>query len=126
MARGQARLYRDDELEVLWLVAGRHELALSSEGVWVRAGRRSADLPWSQLEQVQQSGLRRERCRIELFAVGGASYALGPFPSRFAEQWLRAAGDAAHRAGRGPLPIEGGVGFALPGPPAFAPERPVD
>lgn len=114
MARREARLYSDDELGVLWLTHGRCELALSDAGVWLRVGRRTADLPWVDIDQVQLSTVRGGRASVEIFGTAGSRRSVGPFPAAKAEQWVRAAAVAARSAQRTPLPLEGTVGFALP------------
>jgi hypothetical protein len=113
MARTRPRLHRDEDLGVLWLSARRAEVALSREGIWVRAGRKDADLPWREIEQVQQSKVRWERARIEVFRRDGSAYSIGPFPAAQGQRWVRAAGDAAVEAGLAPQRLDGAGGFAL-------------
>jgi hypothetical protein len=109
----EARLYREDDTGVLWLTAGRSELALSIAGIWLHVGRRTEDLPWAEISQVQRSDVRRDRASVEVFITRGASRRIGPFPAAKAEQWVRAAGAAASQAGLEPLPLQGSPGFAL-------------
>jgi hypothetical protein len=106
-------LYRDEELGVLWLSGARTEVALSRDGLWVRSGRHEADLPWTEVEQVQQAVVRRSRARIEVFTRSGAAYSLGPYPAAAGERWVRAASAAVNAAGWRPRPVLEGVGFAL-------------
>lgn len=113
MPTSRFHLYRDDELGVLWLTARRAELALSAEGIWLKAGRGGADLRWEEIEQVQQGDVRRGHARIEVFRTDGSTHAVGPFPAAKGEQWVRAAGNAAQQAGREPRPLLDSAGFAL-------------
>lgn len=111
----KAQLSHDDELQVLWLQDGSQELALSADGVWLRSGRKSLELTWAEIEQVQATssvgGLRRERQRIEVFVHDGHVHVIGPFPSQMAEQWVEAAADAA--AGEVDVArLQGASGFA--------------
>lgn len=113
-----ARLYGDDELRVLWLSSGRREAALSADGVWLRTRRRTAELQWAELDQVQCTpvGLlpsRSAQARLDVFTVDGSVYAVGPFPRPLAERWVRACAHAASEHGERVLSLEGAAGFAL-------------
>jgi hypothetical protein len=112
----QIQLRGDPELRVLWLSDGRQELALSAEGIWLRTGRREADLPWDDIDQVQLQpiGRRGRTAKVEVFRGDGTAYAVGPYPAPVAERWVRACVQAAREAGQGPLPLDGGFGCALP------------
>lgn len=115
-AAGRTRLHAEDDLRVLWLSAGRSELAVSVEGLWLCKGRRESDLRWHEVQQVQAveaTGLRRGSVRIEVFRTDGGVQVLGPFARAPAERWLQACGDAAREHGEQPLPLEGATGFAL-------------
>ena len=122
-SREPARLFGDDELRVLWLVRGRQELALSSDGIWLRSGRLGLDLTWDEVEQVQGVPLGRKEngaaMRIEVFRAPvndrkvGPVHTIGPFPGPESQRWLRACAEAALDAGRSPVPLEGASGFAL-------------
>jgi len=113
--RGDARLYGDDELQVLWLTRGRHELALSSDGIWLRRGRHNVEFTWAELNQVQGVDVHRAgRIRIEVFDQHGHSYGVGPFPGAQAQRWLLACLQAAVAAGQHPLRLDGAEGFAFP------------
>lgn len=108
------RLYRDEDLGVLWLTSGRSELALSTEGVWLRTGRTRRELAWGEVDQLQLGDPRRARACVEIFAEDGHSYSIGPFPAALAEQWVRASTDVARRRGLAVRSLLEGVGFALP------------
>jgi hypothetical protein len=111
-----AKLYGDDELRVLWLTRGKQELALSVEGLWLRTGRRSAELVWDELDQIQATRVGQPwmapRVRVEVFRTDGSAYTVGPFPSAAAERWLRACAQAAAEHGETLLPVADGIGFA--------------
>lgn len=115
--RRVARLYGDDELRVLWLTMRRQELALSVDGVWLRSGRRTADLAWEDIEQIQMSAVGARwlapRVRIEIFSRDGRTHTVGPFPSAAAERWMRACAQAATEHGELLTAVSGGDGFAL-------------
>lgn len=115
-AAGRTRLHAEGDLRVLWLTAGRSELALSVQGLWLRRGRRQAELRWDEMQQVQAvpaSGPRRGSVRIEVFDTDGDVHVLGPFARAQAERWLSACVEAATEAGRQPLALEGATGFAI-------------
>jgi hypothetical protein len=114
MAKSRSRLFREDDLGVLWLTAGRAELALSSDGIWLKTRRQKAELLWSEIEQLQQADVRKDRARVEIFLVDGSAYSVGPFPAAQGQRWVRAAGDAAFESGCRPRGLSGAVGFALP------------
>lgn len=117
-AAGRTRLHAEGDLRVLWLTAGRSELALSVQGVWLRRGRRESELRWEEIQQVQAvaaPGLRRGSVRVEVFTPDGSVHALGPFGRAPAERWIAACAQAATEAGQAPLPLEGATGFALHG-----------
>lgn len=112
----KTRLHAEGDLRVLWLSAGRSELALSVEGLWLRRGRREAELRWEEIQQVQAvptPGPRRGVVRIEIFDRAGGVDALGPFSRAPAERWLQACAQAATEHGEQPLPLQGATGFAL-------------
>lgn len=112
----RTRLHAEGDLRVLWLSAGRSELALSVEGLWLRRGRRETELRWEEIQQIQASptaGLRRGTVRIEVFTRDGNADALGPFSRAPAERWLQACAQAAMEHGETPLPLHGTTGFAL-------------
>jgi hypothetical protein len=116
MARRGARLHRDDELDVLWLTCGRSELALSADGVWLRRGRRSADLTWDEVEQIQLGDPRGDEACLEIFPRDAPPCAAGPFPVALATTWIASAGASAAAAQRRPRALDGAPGFALPAP----------
>lgn len=111
------QLRAEGDLRVLWLTAGRSELALSVEGVWLRRGRTEAELPWAVIQQLQAVSVngpsRRRKVRIELFRRDQGFQTLGPFDRAPAERWVQAAADAAREHGEQTLPLEGALGFAL-------------
>lgn len=112
----RTRLHAEGDLRVLWLSAGRSELALSVEGLWLRRGRRQRELRWEEIQQVQASpvsGPRRGTVKIEVFTRDGDAQALGPFSRAPAERWLQACAQAAQEHGENPLPLYGTPGFAL-------------
>lgn len=113
----QTRLYAEPDVRVLWLTAGRSELALSVQGLWLHHGRREAELEWHELQQVQvvpAGALSRQReVRVEVFARDGRVHSLGPFARGPAERWIQACAEAATERGEEPLPLEGAIGFAL-------------
>lgn len=110
---GGARLTRDDERGVLWLASRRQVLAVSDEGLRVRAGRRRRQLEWSEVDQVQLAPVWRHRACVEVFIAGGGAYSVGPFPAALAERWVRGCADVARRRQLHPTPIVDGVGFGL-------------
>jgi hypothetical protein len=110
---GGARLTRDDERGVLWLATRRQVLAVSDEGVRMRAGRRRRQLEWSEVEQVQLARVWRHRACVEVFIVGGGAYSVGPFPAALAERWVRGCADVARRRQLIATPVVDGVGFGL-------------
>lgn len=109
------RLYGDDELAVLWLVRGRAELALSSEGVWARSGRQGEELEWKELAQVQGVPATRAGTTVlvQLFLDDGRARSIGPFARAEAARWLAACRQAAVEHGERALPLDGADGFAL-------------
>jgi hypothetical protein len=111
------QLRAEGDLRVLWLTAGRSELALSVEGVWLRRGRAEAELPWAAIQQLQAVAVsgpgRQRKVRIELFRRDGTFQALGPYDRAPAERWIQAAAEAAREHGEATLPLEGALGFAL-------------
>lgn len=112
----RTRLHAEGDLRVLWLSAGRSELALSVEGIWLRRGRKQTELRWEEIQQVQAApsgGPRRGTVRIEVFRRDGAADALGPFSRAPAERWLQACAQAALEHGENPLPLHATLGFAL-------------
>lgn len=116
-ARG-TQLHAEGDLRVLWLLAGRSEIALSVEGLWFRRGRRQGELLWSEVQQLQAvpaGGPRRSpRVRVEVFDRQGAVHTLGPFARPQAERWVLACVQAAEERGEQPLALDGALGFALP------------
>lgn len=111
------QLRAEGDLRVLWLTAGRSELALSVEGVWLRRGRTEAELAWAAIQQLQAVAVtgpsRQRKVRIELFRRDSGFFALGPFERAPAERWVQAAAEAAREHGEKTLPLEGAIGFAL-------------
>jgi hypothetical protein len=116
LRRRPPTLRQDADLGVLWLTAGRHELALSRTGVWVRAGARRADLPWVEIDQVQLGDVRGVRACVEVFTVAGRTYSMGPFPAPLAERWVRACADVAKREGVAARGLRDAVGLAIERP----------
>jgi hypothetical protein len=117
----RTRLYAETDLAVLWLVRGRCELALSSDGIWLRQGSRRAELVWDEIEQVQvvhRAGDGPHQDRVEVFPVDGGCHVVGPFARRATVQWVRAAA-AVTPSERELLPLDGAVGFALLPPVAL-------
>ncbi len=108
-----ARLTLDDEQGILWLATTRQVLAVSADGVRVRAGRRRRQLEWSEVEQVQLAPVWRHRACVEVFIAGGGAYSVGPFPAVLAERWVRGCADVARRRQLSPKPTVDGVGFGL-------------
>lgn len=116
LQRRRPALEQDTELDVLWLRGGSQELALSAEGLWVRSGRATADLPWGEVDQVQLAappGASRKRGRVEVFTHGDTVYVVGPFPSDLAARWLTRCRETVTATGRRPLPLDGSDGFAV-------------
>ena len=112
----RTRLHAEGDLRVLWLSAGRSELALSVEGIWLRRGRKQTELCWDEVQQVQAAPVaspRRGAVRIEIFRRDGGADAIGPFSRAPAERWLQACAQAATEHGEQPLPLHGATGFAL-------------
>jgi hypothetical protein len=112
----RTRLHAEPDLRVLWLCAGKSELALSEQGLWLRRGRREAELVWREIRQVQAvagSVAGQGALRVEIFRRDGGAHVLGPFDRPPAERWLEACGEAAAEHGERPLPLQGAMGFAL-------------
>ena len=110
------RLYGDDELRVLWLTRGREELAVSSLGLWFRSGRRTAELVWTEVDQLQVEPVGRRAegfVFVEVFPGGGKPCSVGPFAAPEATRWLRACREAAQEHGERTLDLDGAEGFAL-------------
>lgn len=111
------KLHAEGDLRVLWLLAGRSEIALSVEGLWFRRGRRQGELLWSEVQQLQAvpAGGRRRgaRVRVEVFDRDAGVHTLGPFARPQAERWVQACVQAAEERGERPLPLDGAIGFAL-------------
>lgn len=111
------QLRAEGDLRVLWLTAGRSELALSVEGIWLRRGLLEAELPWDVIQQLQAVAVngpsRQRKVRIELFQRDDGFQTLGPFDRAPAERWVQAAADAAREHGEQTMPLEGAMGFAL-------------
>jgi hypothetical protein len=114
----RARLYADDGLSVLWLSRGEQELALSADGIWLRARSRELELTWTEIEQVQMSPMRLfgpALAWVDLFTADTAER-VGLFPEPLAGSWVAAAAAAAGTAGCSPLPLQGATGFAILSP----------
>lgn len=112
----RTRLHAEGDLRVLWLSAGRSEVALSVEGLWLRRGRRERELRWEEIQQIQAvpaAGPRRGLVRIEVFDRNGGVETLGPFARAPAERWISACAQAATEHGEHPLGLQGATGFAL-------------
>ncbi len=109
------RLWGDDQLAVLWLVRGRDELALSSDGVWAKRARHGEELEWRELAQVQAIPARRDGTSVlvQLFLRDGRARSLGPFARAEAARWLAACRSAADEHGQVTLPLQDAEGFAL-------------
>ena len=108
----RTRLYADTESRVLWLSRRRAELALSEGGVWLRDGRREADVPWPALDQVQVRPGGGWGASVDVFTPD-QTYRVGPFPRREASVWVSACGSAAAEAGYDVLQLDGAEGFAM-------------
>lgn len=114
--RGRTELWTDPELRVLWLTRRNQELALSLDGMWLRRRRRTAELVWEEIAQVQAVPSRAlaKGVRIEVFLRNSHVHAVGPFPRLLATRWIAACAEAAREHGERPLRLDGAEGFALP------------
>lgn len=114
LGKPTAQLYRDEVLDVLWLMSGRQEIALSAAGIYARSGRRRADLPWSAIDQLQLTRPHtRGWCSVAIFRSDGRRVVVGPFPPMEAERWLRAAGSTVAERGLAPKALNGAPGFRI-------------
>lgn len=110
----RTRLYADTDSRILWLSRRRAELALSDAGVWLRDGRREADVAWRDLDQVQVHRGGGRGASVDVFTTDRA-YRVGPFPRREASVWVSACASAAAAAGCQVLALDGAEGFAMSG-----------